>query len=156
MLDVHTLSFLFSLLSAFNRLNKCDVCLSSTQRLQTSTKMPHLIRYWHWTACVLGAVPLPPDGVLLLDSGVDKKGMRQGHWLGLVLCVPVSGLTLMIGQQEVQKPCFTNPRVFQNVEEEDLRGNQLTQVHLEQWLLNGSSSNSNSSGGSGSASCIYS
>jgi len=110
MLDVHTLSFLFSLLSAFNRLNKCDVCLSSTQRLQTSTKMPHLIRYWHWTACVLGAVPLPPDGVLLLDSGVDKKGMRQGHWLGLVLCVPVSGLTLMIGQQEVQKPCFTNPR----------------------------------------------
>jgi len=31
---------------------------------------------------------------------VDEESTRPGHWLGLVLCVPLSALTLMVGWQQ--------------------------------------------------------
>jgi len=31
---------------------------------------------------------------------VDEERMRSGHWLGSLLRVPFSGLTLMVGWQE--------------------------------------------------------
>jgi len=31
---------------------------------------------------------------------VDEEMMRPGHWLGLVLCVPFSTLTMMVGSMK--------------------------------------------------------
>jgi len=31
---------------------------------------------------------------------MDEERMRPGHWLGLMLCVPFSDLTLTVGYQE--------------------------------------------------------
>jgi len=45
---------------------------------------------------------------------VDEETMSPGHWLGLLLYVSFSALTLMVGWQEGQlahrKPAFTNSR----------------------------------------------
>jgi len=54
--------------------------------------------------------------------------------LGLALCVCFSALTLMVGWQEGHLDCtktHSSKRgfVFQQVEEERMRGNWLTQVH---------------------------
>ena len=35
--------------------------------------------------------------VSVRNPAVDEERMRPGHWLGLVLCVPFSGLTLTVG-----------------------------------------------------------
>jgi len=55
---------------------------------------------------------------------VDEERMRPGHWLGLVLCVPFSALTLMVwwweGQLDCKKPYFTN--LLSSVLEQDLSG----------------------------------
>jgi len=65
--------------------------------------------------------------------------------LGLVLCVPSSALTLMVGWQEGRpshrKICSTNIQRFfrELVEDEDPRVNQWTQIHPEKWPLNGNS-----------------
>jgi len=75
------------------------------------------------------------------------------------LSVPVSALTLMVltltvvwqeGHASHMKPCSSNPRGFlpEQVEEEDPRGNWLTQVHMEKW----SSSRSSGDGGGGGSS----
>ena len=49
------------------------------------------MRYWHHGAGVKRAVPLP--------SGV-WWWIEEGHWLGLVLCISFSALTLMVWLQE--------------------------------------------------------
>ena len=40
---------------------------------------------------------------------VDEERMRPGHWLGSVLCVPFSALTLIVGWQEGHPALKTNP-----------------------------------------------
>jgi len=78
---------------------------------------------------------------------VDEEWMRPGHWLGFVLWVTFSALTLMVGSQEgclARKiPCSTNPERFSSGTGGGggPKGNQLTQAHLERRLLNGSSIN---------------
>ena len=64
---------------------------------------------------------------------MDEERMRTSNWLGLVLCVSLSALTLMIGWQEVH-PSHNNTisltfrgSVQEQLEKDDLRGNQLTQ-----------------------------
>jgi len=63
--------------------------------------------------------------------------MRPSHWLGLVLYVPFHALTWWLGGrkniQSVKNHAALILRGFllEQVEEEDSRGNQLTQVHLE-------------------------
>ena len=75
---------------------------------------------------------------------VDEEKIRPGHWLGLVFCVPFTALILMVGWQEGHParkktiPVILRSSVLEQVEEEDPRGNQQTQVHLDKWLLNGS------------------
>jgi len=67
---------------------------------------------------------------------VDEERMRPGHWLGLVLCVPFSALTLIAGWQEGhparKNPHSTNPRgsLLEQVEK-DQKEDWLTQVHVE-------------------------
>ena len=96
-------------------------------------------RYWFCKAagCCLTAIYI----LLHLLSGTDIKGATllpsevpwwmkkedQGHWLGLMLCVPVSAMTLMVRWQERHLACWklhsTNPRGSfpdQVEEEEDL------------------------------------
>jgi len=68
---------------------------------------------------------------------LSEERMRPGHWLGLVLFVPFCALTVMVSLQEgylVHKkpiPLITRGFVLEQVEQEALWGNQLTQVYLE-------------------------
>jgi len=43
---------------------------------------------------------------------MDEGRMSAGHWLGLLLCVSFSALTLTVGWQQGHQPCkkirFTN------------------------------------------------
>jgi len=73
--------------------------------------------------------------------------MRPGHWRWLVLCVPFSILTLMVGWKEGylahRKPFLLIPRgFFKPLEKDYLREKQLTEVHLEKQPLNGTNSSS--------------
>ena len=56
------------------------------------------------------------------SSVVDEERMRPGHWLGLVLCVSFSALTLMIGSQEIHPVRENNWDHFSSC---------LNQVHVE-------------------------
>ena len=61
------------------------------------------------------------------SPAVDEERMSPGHWLELLLCVPFSALTRMVGSQEGhpahQKLCFTNPRgSFLDQIKEETRG----------------------------------
>ena len=74
---------------------------------------------------------------------MDEERMRSGHWLRLLLCVPVSALTLTVWWREGH-PAHKNPvpliprGCLPEQLEEDLR--EPTEIHLEKQLLNGSSS----------------
>jgi len=66
----------------------------------------------------------------------EERRMRSGHRLRLVLCGPFTALTLMVGWQEGppvhdKKPIPLTGSHPDQMEEEELRGNRLTQVHLE-------------------------
>ena len=57
------------------------------------------------TVCILFTFQLDTTVLQLSRSSimsvvVDEERMRSGHWLGLVVCVPFSALTLMVGRQE--------------------------------------------------------
>jgi len=66
-----------------------------------------------------------------------------GHWLGLVLCVPFSALTLMVGWQKRHTsweiPCSINPLRSSSGTggEGGPEGELPYQVHLEKRPLNG-------------------
>ena len=69
--------------------------------------------------------------------------MIPGHWLGLVLCVPFSALTLMVGWQKGHTsweiPCSINPLRSSSGTggEGGPEGELPYQVHLEKRPLNG-------------------
>jgi len=73
---------------------------------------------------------------------MDWVKMRPGHWLGLVLYVSFSALTLTVGKHKGhlahRKSHSTNLQMYFSEKVEDLRGggNQLTKVHLKKRLLN--------------------
>jgi len=65
---------------------------------------------------------------------MDEERMRPGHWLGLVLCVPLDAFLLMVGCWEDCKkpiPLISRGSLPEQVEEGDPSVNWLTQVHLE-------------------------
>jgi len=82
---------------------------------------------------------------------VNEERMRPDQWLALVLCVTFGTLTLRVGWQERIPACKSPVRLIlggfvpEKVEEEDPRGNRLTQVHVKKRPLNGSNSRSSSS-----------
>ena len=82
-------------------------------------------------------------------GGPRKRAVKRLRWwLGSVLGVPFSTMTLMAGWQEehlVHKNLIQRGSLLEQVEKEDLRKSWLTQVHLEKWPLNARSSNINSS-----------
>jgi len=55
------------------------------------------------------------------ESGGNEEGMRQGHWLGSVLCVLFSSLTLLVCNRK-DLACatypFLNSSVLEVVEED--------------------------------------
>ena len=81
---------------------------------------------------------------------MDEESLRPGHWLGLVLFVPLSALRLKVGWQKGhpahKKTHSTNFQKFSSEIDggEGHKGNWMTQVHPGKWLLNGSSSMSSS------------
>jgi len=63
-----------------------------------------LMKYhWHWTL-VLGSQHERSNALSITSPVVDEERMRSDQWLGLVLCVPFSVLTLMVGCQEGHLP----------------------------------------------------
>ena len=68
--------------------------------------------------------------------------MTPGHWLRLVLCVPFSALTPMVGWKEGHPTCkkpvppILRGSLLEQVEEEDPGWNWLNQIHIEKWPLN--------------------
>ena len=67
---------------------------------------------------------------------VDEERMRPGHWLGLVLCVPFSSLTLMVGDMKdfwPIKTCSIDPQKFCSGTGGGEASRRIwpTQVHLE-------------------------
>jgi len=64
---------------------------------------------------------------------VDEERMRPDHWLTLVLCVPFSALsmsmTLMVDIYTI--PLIPRGFLLQYVQDEDARGNWVTQVNLQ-------------------------
>ena len=66
---------------------------------------------------------------------MNKERMRPDNWLELVLSVPFSALTPMVGWQEGQRACkkssSTNPQRFSSgTDEGGPEGNWLTENHL--------------------------
>jgi len=77
--------------------------------------------------------------------------LQPGHWLGLLLCCPFSGLTLTSGWHKGHlvhmKSCSTNQcRFFYGTGgEKNAQENQLSQVHVVKQPLNGGGGGSSSS-----------
>ena len=91
-----------------------------------------------------GAIQLPQ--LQLQSNGRQEERMKLGLWLGFVHYVVFSALILMIGWQQGHRDCRTHSLLMssgfvpEQVNEEDPRGNLLTQV--EEWFLHGSSTTS--------------
>jgi len=66
-----------------------------------------------------------------------KDEVRPGHWLGLVHCLSFITSTLMVRWQQghlscvILVPLTARGSFLEHVVEEDSRGNQLIQLHLE-------------------------
>jgi len=87
---------------------------------------------WHHGAVVKGAM----HAALVISPVIYEKRMRPDHWLGSVLCVSFSALTLLVGWQEPFNPQknlrHLSPKVPSGTDAGcKLRSNPLTQVHLE-------------------------
>jgi len=99
---------------------------------------------WSW-CCRTGIEgPTPPS---IRNPVVNEERMRRGHWLGLVLYVPFSALTLMVGWQEGHPACKNTipliPEVlFWNRWRRTCWENWLTQVHPGKCPLNARSCSS--------------
>ena len=75
---------------------------------------------------------------------MDEERTMPGHWLGLVLCVPFSGLAVLGGRKNIWPvktfPLISRGSLPEQVEKENPRVNRLIQDQLQQRPLNGSNS----------------
>ena len=96
---------------------------------------------WHRLVPALKSHHKGSNATSIRSPVVDEERMRSGHWLGSVICVPFSALTLMVGWQEghlaIKIPHCTNPkRLSSGTDGGEPEGNQLILVHVEKRPLN--------------------